>query len=83
IFHNTKGPGAQWQLYSVSVNGGAERLLAPIDIPPSASLVVGYSLHPDGKRFLVSIAKFPYRIMMLEGFEPPRERTWLDRLLRQ
>ena len=83
IFHNTTGPGAQWQLYSVSLNGGAERFLAPIDIPPSASLVVGSSLHPDGKRFLVSIAKFPYKIMMLEGFEPPRERTWLDRLLRQ
>jgi len=83
IFHNTAGPGAQWQLYSVSLNGGAEKLLAPIDIPPSASFVVGSSLNPDGKRFLVSIAKFPYKIMMLEGFEPPRERTWLDRMLRQ
>ena len=83
IFHNTKGPGAQWQLYSVSVNGGAQRLLAPVDLPPTADLVVGSSLHPDGKRFLVSIAKFPYRIMMLEGFEAPRERTWLDRLMRR
>jgi eukaryotic-like serine/threonine-protein kinase len=83
IFHNTAGPGAQWQLYSVSLNSAAERLLAPIDLPPSASLVVGSSLHPDGKRFLVSIAKFPYRIMMLEGFEPPREPAWLDGLLRR
>lgn len=83
ILHNATGPGAQWQLYSVGVNGGDERLLAPVDLPPSADLVVGTNLHPDGKRFLVSIAKFPYRIMMLEGFDPPREGTWLDRVLRQ
>jgi len=82
IFHNTTGQGAQWQLYSVNVNTGAGRFLAPIDLPPSTDVVAGFSLHPDGKRFLVSIAKFPFGIWMLQGFEPPRAGTWLDRLLR-
>ena len=83
IFHNTAGPGAQWHLYSVNVNTGAERFLAPVDLPPSADTLAGFSLHPDGKRFLVSIAKFPFGIWMLQGFDPPQPRTWLDRLLRR
>jgi len=83
IFQNSTGQGAQWQLYSVSVNSGAERFIAPIDLPPTADLVAGFSLHPDGKRFLTSIAKFPLSIWMLEGFDPPRARTWLERRLRR
>ena len=82
IFRNTTGEGAQWQLYSVNVNTGAERFLAPVDLPPSADVIGGFSLHPDGKRFLVSIAKFPFGIWMLQGFEPPPAGTWLQRLLR-
>ena len=38
---------------------------------------------PDGKRFLTSIAKWPYDIWMLEGFDQPKQTTWLDRLLRR
>ena len=82
IFQNTTGQGAQWQLYSVIVGTGAEKFLAPIDLPPSADVVAGFSLHPGGKSFLISIAKFPFSIWMLEGFDPPRARTWFDRLLR-
>jgi len=33
----------------------------------SANTIAGFSLHPDGKRFLTSIAKEPYDIWMLEG----------------
>jgi hypothetical protein len=51
-----------WQLYSVNVSTGAENYLAPIDLPASADSVTGFSLHPDGKRFLVSIAKLPIHI---------------------
>src|SRR5713226_7326502 len=40
------------------------------------------SLHPDGNRFLTSIAKWPYDIWMLEGFDQMPRKTWLDRLLR-
>ena len=83
IFQNTTGRGAQWQLYSISLNSGAEKFLAPIDLPPSADAVAGFSLQPDGKRFLASTAEFPLSIWMLEGFDPPRAKTWLDRLLRR
>jgi serine/threonine protein kinase len=79
VFHNAAGTGAQWQLYSLNVKTGAEKLLAPVDLPASANDMVGFSLHPDGKRFLTSIGKWPYDIWMLEGFD--QHKTWLDRLL--
>jgi len=79
IFRNTTGSGADWQLYSVDVATGAERMLAPLDLPASTNAVTGLSLHPDGKRFLTSIAKRPYDIWMLEGFQPP-SRNWFARL---
>jgi Tol biopolymer transport system component len=83
IFRNTAGEGAQWQLYSIDVKTGAEKMLAPVDLPASTDSVAGFSLHPDGKRFLTSIAKWPYDIWMLEGFDQAGQKTWLDRLLRR
>jgi serine/threonine protein kinase/Tol biopolymer transport system component len=79
IFRNTTGAGAEWQLYSVDVSTGAEKMLAPLDLPPSTNGIAGLSLHPDGKRLLTSIAKWPYDIWMLEGFQPP-SRNWFARL---
>jgi serine/threonine protein kinase/Tol biopolymer transport system component len=79
IFRNTTGAGAEWQLYSVDVATGAEKMLAPLDLPASTNGVVGLSLHPDGKRFLTSIEKTPFDIWMLEGFQPP-SRNWFARL---
>ena len=81
IFRNTTGQGAQWQLFSVDVKTGAERFLAPVDLPASADSLAGFSIHPDGKRFLTSFSKLPFDIWLLEGFDPPRSRTMLDRLL--
>ena len=83
VFQNTTGNGAQWQLYSVNVKTDAEKFLAPIDLPASVDRMSGFSIHPDGKRFLTSVAKFPFDIWMLEGFEEPRPKNWLDRLLRR
>jgi hypothetical protein len=57
-------------------------MLAPLDLPASTDDVAGFSLHPDGNRFLASIAKWPYDIWMLEGFDQMPRKTWLDRLLR-
>ena len=82
IVRNTTGEGAEWQLYSIDVKTGADKMLAPIDLPSSTAAVAGFSLHPDGKRFLTSISKFNYDIWMLEGWDQPR-KTWLDRLLRR
>jgi serine/threonine protein kinase len=81
VVRNTVGQGALWQLHSIDVKSGADRLLAPLDFPAYTANIAGFSLHPDGKRFLTSIAKWPYDIWMLEGFDRPRPKTWLDRLL--
>jgi Tol biopolymer transport system component/predicted Ser/Thr protein kinase len=83
VFQNTTGNGAQWQLYSVNVKSGAEKVLAPIDLAASVDRISGFSIHPDGKRFLTSVAKFPFDIWMLEGFEQPEPKSFLDRLLRR
>lgn len=83
IFHNTSGEGAQWHLYSVDVATGAEKMVAPVDLPASTWFIGGFSMHPDGKRFLTAMSKWPYDIWMLEGFDPPRSKTWLERLLRR
>jgi hypothetical protein len=58
-----------------------ERFLTALDLPPLASAVAGFSIHPDGKRFLTSIARWPFQIWMLEGFDPPQTTGWLAHLL--
>jgi hypothetical protein len=65
----------------LNVKTGAEKLLAPVDLPASADDMLGFSLHPDGKRFLTSIAKWLYDIWMLEGFD--QHKAWLERPLRR
>ena len=83
IFRDTVGNGAEWRIYSVEMATGAERMLAALDLPQSVSDIEGFSLHPDGNRFLTSIGKYSYDIWMIEGFEPPHPKTWLERLLRR
>jgi Tol biopolymer transport system component len=79
IHRDTTGKGAQWQLYSVDVKTGMDTLLGPVDLPASTDSIAGFSVHPDGTRFLTSIAKWPFDIWMMEGFDQPR--SWLDRVL--
>jgi len=81
IERNTTGAGPQWQLYSVDVKTGADKFLAPVDLPASTDALAGFSLHPDGKRFLTSIAKWPFDIWMMEGFD--QHKSLMDRLLRR
>ena len=81
IFENTSGEGAQWQLYSVNVRTGAEKLVAPVDLPRSTTFLIGLSIHPDGKRFLTSIVKWRFDVWMMEGFEQPQSKNWLTRML--
>jgi len=82
IFHNTTGEGAEWQLYAVKVKTGTEKLLTPVDFPPATGMLAGFSIHPDGKRALTSIAKVSDQIWMLEGFARPPQ-NWFARLLRR
>jgi len=80
IYRNTTGQGPQWQLHSIDVQGETDKMIAALDFPVSTSTAIGFSIHPDGKRFLTSIAKWPYDIWMLEGFDPPGPKTWIERL---
>ena len=81
VLENTGSDGAQWQLYSVNVGTGTEKLLGSIDLPQSIATLAGFSLHPDGKHFLTSAAKWPFDIWMMEGFDQPSGANWLARLL--
>jgi hypothetical protein len=71
MFRNTTGQGAEWQLYAIDVPTGAQTLLAPVDFPITTENMEGFSLHPDGTRFATSIARWPFDIWMLEGFDGP------------
>jgi Tol biopolymer transport system component len=66
---NISGAGAPWRLFSIDVATGAERLVADVGLPPTAGDAAGFSLHPDGTRFLTSIANWPFDLWMLEGFD--------------
>jgi hypothetical protein len=65
---NTSGQGAPWRLCVIDVATGAERLV-DVPLPTTAGGAAGFSLHPDGTRFLTSVANWPHDIWMLEGFE--------------
>jgi len=45
------------------------RLVADVLLPSTAGDAAGFSLHPDGTRFLTSIANWPFDLWMLEGFD--------------
>ena len=83
LFQDTSSERPLWQLYSIDVTNGVEKMLATVDLPASTGEIAGFSMHPDGQRFLTSISKWPYDIWMLEGFDQPRSKTWLERLLRR
>jgi Tol biopolymer transport system component/tRNA A-37 threonylcarbamoyl transferase component Bud32 len=69
LLPNITGQGAAWRLYSYDAATGAAKLLSDVDLPVTTSTTRGFSLHPDGTRFATSIAKWPWDIWMLEGFE--------------
>jgi eukaryotic-like serine/threonine-protein kinase len=80
VFQNTNPEGAEWQLYSVDVKTSAEKLIGAVDLPVSTNGIRGFSLNPNGKSFLTSIAKFPFDIWMLEGWD--QQPTGLSRFFR-
>jgi Tol biopolymer transport system component/predicted Ser/Thr protein kinase len=56
----------RWGVWSVDVASGVERKETALDIAPTAD-VVGFSLHPDGKRFLASIGAVASDIWIIDG----------------
>ncbi len=81
VFQNTSPEGAEWQLYSVNVKTGAEKLIGAVDLPVSTNSVRSFTLNPDGKSFLTSIAKWPFDIWMLEGWD--QQPTGVSRFFRR
>jgi hypothetical protein len=69
VCRNTSVAGAPWQMWSVEVTTGRERLVGSVDLPAAAERVSGFSPHPDGMRFITSVGILPFDIWMLEGFE--------------
>jgi len=69
IYRNTSGDGAHWQLWAVDVGTGRERLVTGVDLPDATQQVMGFSLHPDGKRILTAAISNPADIWMLKGFD--------------
>jgi hypothetical protein len=59
------------RLAAFSVSDGREKKVTPLALPVSA-MVVGFSLHPDGKRFVTSVGEARYDIWLLEGLPQPR-----------
>jgi Tol biopolymer transport system component len=76
VYRNTEQSGPEWQLFSVDVKTGAEKFLAPLNLPAATNGISGFSLHPDGKRFAISVGQFLYDIWMLEGFE--EGKSWFS-----
>jgi Tol biopolymer transport system component/predicted Ser/Thr protein kinase len=71
VCRNTSVAHAPWQVWSVDVATGRERRIGDVQLPRAAGRVSGFSLHPDGTRFLTAVGIFPYDIWMLEGFDQP------------
>lgn len=69
LMNDTSGTGAPWQLWAIDVATGRERQLAIVDLPVATDVVVGFSLHPDGTRFLVSGGNTNTDIWLLHGID--------------
>jgi Tol biopolymer transport system component len=68
-----------WQLWSVVLSSGEQRLERTIEVPASAT-VQGLTLHPDGARLTTSVVTVREDIWLLEGFRQPG--SWWTRLWR-
>lgn len=56
-----------WEIVNIEIPSGIERRVTSLNLSRDA-LVSGFSLHPDGKSFAVSVAVARYDIWLLEGF---------------
>ncbi len=63
---------------SLNIETRAEKVIGPLPLPAIADLS-GYSLSPDGKSFATSASHPTGDIWLLEGFERPGWRQWLER----
>ena len=66
----------KWELAELGVPDGREKKITPLDLPLSVT-IEGFSLHPDGKSFAISVGTARYDIWLLEGFPQPRRWSFL------
>ena len=62
------GENREWELAHLRVPDGRQLSVSPLDLPVAANLD-GFSLHPDGKRFVFSMRVLNYDIWLLDGFD--------------
>jgi Tol biopolymer transport system component len=61
-----KGTSGQWQAWRVAVEGGEPQRMGLI----SARQLVGFALHPDGRRVAISDVKVNLEVWVMENFLP-------------
>ena len=70
--------GRRWELLKIDVASGRDRLVSPIQLSDGIPSLAGFTLHPDGTRFLISAPIWPFDIWLIDGLEPPRRPLpWL------
>ncbi len=66
IYGVRRGEDRKWSLWALDVAGGAERKVSQLQLGPQIQ-VTHISMHPDGKRLLVTIRMEASDIWMIEG----------------
>ena len=82
IYGIKQADGLHRVVASINIETRTEKVIGPLNLPAIAGLS-GYSLSPDGKSFTTSASHPTGDIWMLEGFERPGWRRWLDGLTRK
>jgi hypothetical protein len=78
VVRGVANTGRRWELFEIDVATGRNRLVAPLQLPDGMQALAGFSLHPDGRRFLISAPVWPFDIWLIDGFEQPRRPLgWL------
>ena len=70
LYSVQRGVDRSVQLVSFDVSRGAQTSAVTLPVPSTAA-VTGFSLHPDGKSFILSVGTGRYDIWLLEGFSVP------------
>jgi Tol biopolymer transport system component len=64
-----RDPEGWWELHELDLKTGADKHLGRVDLPRYCPLL-GFSLHPDGKRFATGAGTSREDIWILEGVSP-------------
>jgi Tol biopolymer transport system component len=80
IYAVRRAANRHWELALVSVPGGIEGRIVPLQLPLEAS-VTDARMHPDGKRLVLSVSTLNRDIWILDGLQARGWRSWFANLL--